>query len=121
MNKVKRKGFVVEIDLKVYGYEDYFVECTYMYDKNVEKYLLRMGLKPKYYNNRIKIEFNEIDTQYIHGTKENIESHIYRIVDQAASTGFFDRYIKQFEYECKCFEKGNELFEKEQLGSMHNE
>jgi len=42
MNQLKRKGFVVEADLSKYGYDDYSVECTYQYDKEKGKYLLRM-------------------------------------------------------------------------------
>ena len=76
MKQLKRKGFTVESDLGRYGYKDYSVECTYQYDKKEGKYLLRMGLKPKYFSSRIKIEFNEIDIQYISGTRENIERRI---------------------------------------------
>ncbi len=117
MNRLKRKGYVVETDLKRYGYKGYFLECTYKYDKEKEKYLLRMGLKPKNSNSRIKIEFNEIDTQYVPGTKENIEDHIDRIIEQAAISKFFDAYIEQFEYECKCFDIGNEILEKERINN----
>lgn len=121
MKQLKRKGFVVEADLSKYGYEDYCIECTYQYHKEKEKYLLRMGLKPKYFGSRIKIEFNEIDTQYISGTKENIERHINKLIDFAASSNFFDEPIRQFEYECKCFDIGNEILEKERLNKNDNE
>lgn len=117
MNRLKRKGYVVEADLKRYGYKEYFVECTYRYDKEKEKYLLRMGLKPKNSDSRVKIEFNEIDTQYVPGTKENIEDHIDRIIEQAATSKFFDSYVEQFEYECKCFDIGNEILEKERINN----
>lgn len=120
MNQLKRKGFVVEADLSKYGYDDYSVECTYQYDKEKGKYLLRMGLKPKHFNNRIKIEFNEIDTQYLSGTKENIERHIKKLIDFAASSKFFDEHINQFEYECKCFDIGNEILEKERLSKLND-
>lgn len=111
MARLRRKGYTVEVDLKEFGYEDYFVECTYRYVKKKEKYLLRMGLVPKDFNYRIKIEFNEIDTQLISGTRETIESHIDRIIKDMAVDGAFDDYIKHFEYECKCFDLGNEILE----------
>lgn len=111
MNKLKRKGYTVEINLEEYGYERYSVECTYKYIFKEEKYLLRMGLVPKDFNSRIKIEFNEIDTQMISGTRENIEEHIGRIIEYMARNGNFDDYLKQFEYECKCFDLGNEILE----------
>ena len=100
MNKLIRKGFTVEADLKEFGYENYFVECTYKYIKKKEKYLLRMGLAPKNFDTRLKIEFNE-----------TIEEHISRIIEYMAADGSFDGYIKQFEYECKCFDLGNEILE----------
>lgn len=70
-----------------------------------------MGLVPKGFSYRIKIEFNEIDTQLISGTRETIGNNINRIVEHMSYKGFFDDYIKQFEYECKCFDLGNEILE----------
>lgn len=113
MSNLRRMGYTVEVNLKNYGYEGYTIECTYKYIKKKEKYLLRMGLKPKDSENRIKIEFQRIDTQYISGTRETIEEHILRIVEQTASHNFFDEYINRYEYECKCFDIGNEILEKE--------
>lgn len=114
MNKLKRKGYTVEVDLNEYGYKGYFVECTYRYDKIKEKYLLRMGIKPKHNNHRVKIEFQEIDTQYISGSKETIEDNILRIIEHAACHDtLFEECINQYEYECKCFDLGNEILEKE--------
>lgn len=121
MSRLRRKGFTVEVDLKEFGYENYFIECTYKYFRKKEKYLLRMGLVPKDFNSRIKIEFHEIDTQLISGTRETIESNIERLIAQAATTGFFNRYIKQFEYECKCSELGNEILEKESINESNDE
>lgn len=114
MSNLRRMGYTVEVNLKDYGYEGYTVECTYKYIKKKGKYLLHMGLKPKDSENRIKIESQGIDTQYISGTKETIEDHILRIIEQAACHHkFFDEYIERYEYECKCFDRGNEIIEKE--------
>lgn len=120
MSGLRRKGFTVEVDLKEFGYEGYFVECTYRYIKKKEKYLLRMGLVPKDFNSRIKIEFNKIDTQLIYGTRETIEDHIDRIIEYMATDGSFDDYIKQFEYECKCFDLGNEILEQETIKNVND-
>lgn len=113
MSYLRRMGYTVEVNLKDYGYEGYTVECTYKYIKKKEKYLLRMGLKPNDSDNRIKIEFQGIDTQFISGTRETIEDNIFRIIEQAACNHkFFDEYINRYEYECKCFDLGNEILEK---------
>ena len=45
MSTIKIKGYTVESDLGVYGYDGYSVECTYNYNKQKEKYLLCMGLR----------------------------------------------------------------------------
>lgn len=119
---MKRKGYTVEVNLDKYGYNGYSVECTYKYNRKKEKYLLRMGLVPRDTNKRIRIEFNGIDTQYISGSKNTIEYNIHRIIEQAAiHHEFFDEYIKQYEYECKCFDLGNEILEREHFNKLNND
>lgn len=125
MNRIKRKGYTVEIGLGRYGYKGYSVECTYRYDKDKEKYLLHMGLKCMNMDDcRFKvapIDLYNIDAQYISGTKETIQDNIDRIVEYAAThedenhRKFFDKYIEQIEYMCRCCELGNEQLEKERL------
>lgn len=116
MLRYKNKGYTIEIALlEECGYKDYSVECTYQYDKNEEKYLLSMWLKRNDIDDKFKIDSQEIDTQYISGTKENIRHNIRMIVEQASLSGFFDHYIERYEYTYKCFELGNALFEFETL------
>lgn len=74
-----------------------------------------MWLKRDDIDDDFKIDSQEIDTQYISGTKENIEDNIIRIVEQASLSGYFDHYIERFKYTYDCFERGNELFEQESL------
>lgn len=116
MLKYQNKGYTILVPIpEECGHVGYYAECTYRYDKEKEKYLLSMGLTKEIINDRFKIDNQKIDTQYISGTKETIRNNIRRIVEQASLTGFFDPYIKRYEYTCKCFDKGNELFEKERL------
>ena len=44
-----------------------------------------------------------------------INKAILKHVSTLLSDGFFDYYIKRYEYELKCFDIGNEIFEKERL------
>ncbi|WP_308698686.1 hypothetical protein [uncultured Thomasclavelia sp.] len=44
-------------------------------------------------------------------------SAILKYVANLLDENFFDYYIKRYKYEVKCFEVGNEYFEKERLGS----
>lgn len=117
MLRYENKGCTIEIKLpEKCDHEGYSVECRYMYDKITEKYLLSMWLKRDDVDDRFKIDSQEIDTQYISGTKETIRQNICKIVEQASLTGFFDYYIERYEYTYKCFDKGNELLERESLG-----
>lgn len=114
--KPKFKGNTIEMRLPVEcGYKGYSVECTYKYHKKKEKYLLSMWLKRQDVGDKFKIESQEIDTQYIPGTRETIVENICRIVNQASLSGYFDHYIKRYEYTLKCFDRGDELYEKERL------
>ena len=125
MSKIKRKGYTVEIGLERYGYKGYSVECTYLYIKKEEKYLLRMGLKCKNMDGcRFEVaplDLYDIDAQYISGTKETILDNIDRIVEYAAThedenhKKFFDKYTEQIDYMYECCERGNECLEEERF------
>lgn len=118
------KGHTIEINLPVRGnkkYMGYSAECTYKYVKDQDKYLLSMWLKRKDIGDKFKIDSQEIDTQYISGTRETIVENICRIVDQATSSGFFDSYIDNFEYTYKCFDYGNDHFESQRANADHTD
>lgn len=120
MLKPIREGYTIRIKLpEECGYEGYSVKCTYKYNKQKEKYRLSMWLKRDDIDDDFKIDSQEIDTQYISGTKENIEDNIIRIVEQASLSGYFDHYIERYEYTCDCFKRGNELFEQERLAQSN--
>lgn len=122
MQKMKYKGSTIEIDLpEECGYEGYSVECIYKYNKYKEKYLLSMWLKRKDIGNKYKIEYQEIDTQYISGTRDTIVDNICKIVRNASLMGYFTFYIERYEEELRCFERGYELFEKERLAKENEQ
>ena len=114
MIRSKYKGTTIEINLpEECGHEGYFVECTYKYNKRKEKYLLSMWLKRSDIDSKFKIDSQEVDTQYITSNKYTITRDICTLVEHASLIGFFEEYIQRYEYEQKCFERGNELFERE--------
>ena len=47
---------------------------------------------------------------------KTINKAILKHVANLLSDGFFDYYIDRYDYELKCFDIGNELFELERLG-----
>lgn len=117
----KFKGNTLTIDISDFGYENYFVECSYHFDKKEGKYLLSMWLNYKDIEDRMRLSSKKVDTQYISGSRETIIENICRVVHQAATVAdedgvrYFDRFVKRYEYELACFERGNELFEIERL------
>ena len=114
MYQIIKEGYTIRIKLPAKcGQEGYSVKCTYKYKKAKEKFMLALWLKRDDIEEDFRIDAQEIDAQLIPGTRETIENNILRIVRHAYETGYFDRYIKRFEYTCKCFEKGNELIEQE--------
>lgn len=119
--KPKFKGNTLKIELFDFGYENYFVECAYHFDKHEGKYSLSMWLNHNDMEDRMKLSSKKVDTQYIPGTRETIVENICRIVHHAATVEnengvrYFDYFVERYEYELACFERGNELFEQERL------
>lgn len=118
----KFKGNTLTIELSDFGYENYFVECAFHFDKQKGKYALSMWLNRHDMEDRMMLSSKKVDTQYIPGTRENIVENICRIVHQAATVAdeesgkrYFDYFVERYEYELACFERGNELMEQERL------
>lgn len=113
--KPRYKGHLIEIDLSKWGYKGYFIECIYHFDKREGKYALSVYLNRNDLEDKIKLSSKNIDTQYIQGTRENIVENICELIHHMCIHKDFDYYVKCYEYELACFERGNELFEQERL------
>lgn len=114
MFKYKNRGYVIEIELpEKNGRNGYSVECRYYYDKIRGKYHVSLWLKRNDINDTFRIDIQYIDAGYINGTKDTIKQNICNLIEQIDNFGFFDYYIERYEYTCKCFDVGNEMFEKE--------
>lgn len=127
MMKPRCKGQTIEINLSRWGYKDYSVECAYHFNKHEGKYSLSMWLNRSDLEDRMRLSSKKVDTQYISGTKETIVENICRVVHQAATIAdengekYFDSFVKRYEYELKCFERGNELFEQGRLNRTNDD
>lgn len=116
MLRHKNEGYVIKVHLpEECGFDEYSIECRYKYNKQNDKYLLSMWLIREDIDDRFKIDGQEIDAQYIHSSRETIKQDICRIVEQASLSGFFDYYIQRYEYTYLCFDRGNDLCEKERM------
>lgn len=112
-----KEGYGIRFSLSQFSddpkYRGYAASCQYRYDREKDKYILRMWLKHNSMDSKYRIEYDGIDCQYISGTKKTIRTNICRVVDQMMVNGFFDKYIDKFEFDMKCFDKGYELLSKE--------
>lgn len=103
------------------GHAGYSVECIYKFDREKQKYLLNMKLCRDDIGDTLKIDSQEINSQYISSTKDDVSKYICKIVEQASLSGYFQKYIDWYEYTFSCFDRGNALFEIERLGEKSND
>lgn len=122
----KYHGNALAIDLSNWGYPNYIAECNYYFDKKTEKYSLSIWLNRTDIEDRMKVSSKKVDTQYISETKENIVESVCKIVyycstvvNEENGKKYFDHFVERYEYELACFERGNELLEKERLEKLN--
>lgn len=126
MMKPKFKGRSIEINLTKWGYKNYIAECAYHFDKREGKYSISIWLNRRDIEDRMRLSSKKVDTQYISGTRETIIENICHVVYHAATVTYengekyFDPFVERYEYELKCFERGNELFEQERLSKTND-
>lgn len=72
------------------------------------------------YDTSLFLKSNDVDmwtlienaeTLEFNATPQTINMAILKTVSKYLEDGFFDYYISRYEYELKCFDKGNEYFE----------
>ncbi len=113
MNKLTYKKIgndTLAIDLQ----NGYTVIATELFNHEAKKYEITLRIK----DNTVDIldliekqEKVEFDANY-----KTINSAILKYVATLLTDGFFDYYIKRYDYMMKCFDRGHELFENERLG-----
>lgn len=111
------EGYSIMVNLSQFNhdkkYEGYAASCQYQYDKQKGKYSLRMWLKHASMDQKYRVEYDGIDTQYISGTRETIRENICRVVAVMMDQNRFDYFIDRYEYDMKCCEKGAEILDTE--------
>ena len=96
---------VISINLK----NGYSVIAVTKWDRNESTYRMSLYLKDDTYDILDLIE--EKENNKINTDKKTLFSDVSKIVTGYYLEGFFDNYIKRYEYMMKCFDKGNEFFE----------
>ena len=102
---------ILSIDL----HNNYTVIAIKSWNPDEHKYTVQLMLKE-----------NTVDKWDLIEKEESIEFNVdYKIINKAIlkhvatllSDGFFDYYIDRYEYELKCFDRGNSIIEKERLAA----
>ena len=115
-NRLEYKNYrgckdIITIDL----HNDYTVIAIKSWNSDKHKYTVQLMLKE-----------NTVDKWNLIENAESLEFNVdYKIINKAIlkhvatllSDGFFDYYIDRYEYELKCFDRGNSIIEKERLAA----
>ncbi len=96
---------VISINLK----NGYSVNAITKWDRDENTYRMSLYLKGDTYDVWDLIE--EKDNIKIHTDKKTLFSDVTKIITGYQLEGFFDNYIKRYDYMMKCFDKGNDFFE----------
>jgi O-glycosyl hydrolase len=98
----------IEIDL----HNDYTIVAVKKRNKNDRDiYYISLFIKENTVNTLNLIE--DKTNIEIHVEESFINSKILKYVATLLSNGYFDKYINDYEYMLKCFDKGNDYFESE--------
>ena len=108
---------ILMIDL----HNEYTIIAIKIWNKEKENYTVELRIKENTVNkwdlidnrNDSKPEEFVFDTNYRY-----INSAILKYVSQLFEEGFFDYYIERYNYEIKCLNRGNSLYEEERLGEQ---
>ncbi len=87
----------------------YYVVAFYQWDKLQVQYNVSLYLRGDTYDTLELIE--EKEKVGINADVKNIKTKIAKMITYLLEDGFFNHYIRRYEYMMKCFEKGNEFFE----------
>ena len=102
---------IITIDL----HNDYTVIAIKSWNSDKHKYTVQLMLKENSVDKWDLIEkagYLEFNVDY-----KIINKAILKHVATLLSDGFFDYYIDRYEYELKCFDRGNSIIEKERLAA----
>lgn len=99
----------IEIDLE----NDYKVIALANWNNESKKYYVTLMLREKSIDNWSLIE--KAENIELRSNVKTIKKNMAQLVTDLFNKGAFTYYIERYEYELKCFDRGNELFEQERL------
>ena len=89
---------------------DYIVWAMANWDKENQKYAVTMYLQRNDVDLLDKME--QLNCE-IESDRKSIKSDLCKMITYLLDNNKFDSFINRYEYQMQCFDKGNELLEKE--------
>ena len=108
---------ILMIDL----HNGYTIIAIKIWNKEKENYTVELRIKENTVDkwDLIDNRNNSKPEEFVFGTNYRyINSAILKYVSQLFEEGFFDYYIERYNYEIKCLNRGNSLYEEERLGEQ---
>lgn len=102
----------IEFDLEY----DYKIKAEYVFDKELGKYIVTFYLRQSQVGMWDQID-KATDITF-DSPCETIKTDIAKYFTKLLIKGFFQYYIDRYVYQMKCFDKGNDLYEKERLNAQ---
>ena len=102
----------IEFDLEY----DYKIKAEYVFDKELGKYIVTFYLRQSQVGMWDQID-KATDITF-DSPCETIKTDIAKYFTKFLIKGFVQYYIDRYVYQMKCFDKGNDLYEKERLNAQ---
>ena len=102
----------IEFDLEY----DYKIKAEYVFDKELGKYIVTFYLRQSQVGMWDQID-KATDITF-DSPCETIKTDIAKYFTKLLIKGFFQYYIDRYVYQMKCFDKGNDLYERECLNAQ---
>ena len=109
MLRFKNDGISISVNLPN---TDYTIHMMAIYDKDNGAYNTKMYIERNDVNDLSLIS----DNNEIKSDSKNIKYDMANYITEQFNKGFFDYYIEKYDYQQKCFEKGNNFYEDERTG-----
>lgn len=99
----------IEVDLQ----NNYKIIALASWNHKEKKYYVTLMIHEQSVDNWSFIEKSKSIS--LESDVKSIKRDMSSLITKLFSEGFFKEYIERYEYELKCFDCGNELFEKERM------
>lgn len=95
---------------------DYQIKAEYIYDRAIEKYLVSFYIRQAQI--RMWDQLDKATDIVFDSSREIIKTDIAKYFTKLLIEGFFKYYIDRYEYHMNCFDRGNDLYERERLNAQ---